>query len=236
MASLEQLQMRKAAAKTQLVKNGTDTPVAIRIRNKAGKAVTSVAVTTGTSLVLTDSVGATTSTFATDSTVAKVLATVNGSADWEAKALDILLSDVTTDNIFVTNAGITAQQDGNGNTYYDVLVSTAVSLEIAACVSPFRDFDAPKGHRVVIKNIKYGVNMGTAAVDSAQLYKRKDGVETKVFGELSVDTTETTVMDYLSSPDGFYGDSDTEYIFRVKDAATLSDATTNYVRVIANIE
>lgn len=232
--SLDKFLVRKALARGVVLKHGTDVPVAIRIRNKAGLAVTSVTVTTGTNLVLIDSAATTTVTFATDTTLAKVASRINASATWECKILDALSTQLSTSTLL--DGAITVGLDGRGNAVYDVLQDTSTALEIGACISPFRDFDAPTGHRVVIKNIKYGVNMGTAAVDSAQLYKRLGGVETKVFGELSVDTTETTTLDFLSSPDGFVGEENAEYYFRVKDAATLADATSNYVRIIGYLE
>lgn len=234
MPSLDFLQTRKLNGRGEILKFGTDAPVAIRLRNKAGKAVTSVTVTTGTDIALIDADGTTTSTFATDTTLAKVVSRINASANWEAKILDALLSQLSTSTLLT--GAITASTDGRGNIVYDVLQDTSTALEIGACISPVRDFNAPAGHRVTIKEIKYGVNMGTAAVDSAQLYKRKGGVETKVFGELSVDTTETTVLSYLTGSDAFVGETDTEYFFRVKDAATLADATSNYVRIIGSIE
>ncbi len=232
--SADKFAIRRALRASQIVKNGTDAPVAIRIRNKAGNVVTSVTVTTGTNIVLIDSAGTTTSTFASDTTLAAVVARINASGTWEAKILDALLSQASASTLL--DGAITVSADGRGNAVYDVKQDTSTALEMGVCISPKRDFDAPDGHRVNIKQIKYGVNMGTAAVDSAQLYKRKGGVETKVFGELSIDTTETTVLDFLSSPDAFFGEYDTEYYFRVKDAATLADATSNYVRVIAEIE
>ena len=47
MGSLDSVQTRKLLATGQMVNWGTDGPVAIRIRNKAKKAVTSVTVITG---------------------------------------------------------------------------------------------------------------------------------------------------------------------------------------------
>ena len=234
MASLDLLKTRKLLATGQIIKNGTDGPVAIRIRNKAGKAVTSVTVITGTNIILIDSDGSTTSTFATDTTLGAVVGRINASANWEAKILDALLADASVSRLL--DGAITVSTDGLGNAIYDVKYDTSTALEIGCCLSPFRDFDAPKGHRVNLKNVKYGVNMGTAAVNSAQLYKRVGGVETLVFGELSVDTTETTVLDFTSGPYAFTATTDAELFFRVKDAATLADATSNYVRVIGEIE
>jgi len=235
MSSLNSVQTRQALAVGQIVRAGTDGPVAIRIRNKAGKAVTSVVVTTATDIVLTDADGATTSTFATDTTLSAVVSRINASTNWEAKLLDALSSQASASTLL--DGSISVSNDGRGNAVYDVHQDTSTALEIGVCISPFRDFDAPKGHRPIIKNIKYGVNMGTAAVNSAQLYLRNNkGVETLLLGELSIDTTETTVLDFLASAYGYVGPTDGELFYRVKDAATLADATTNYVRVIGQIE
>lgn len=234
MASLDLLNTRKILAKGQIVRNGTDGPVAIRIRNKANKAVTSVTVITGTNIILIDSDGTTTSTFATDTTIAAVAGRINASSNWEAKILDALSSDASVSRL--VDGAIAVGTDMNGNLIYDVKYDTSTALEIGCCLSPFRDFDNPKGHRVNLKNVKYGVNMGTAAVNSAQLYLRVNGVETLILGELSVDTTETTVLDFTGGPYAFQTTTDAELFYRVKDAATLADATSNYVRLIGEIE
>lgn len=234
MSSLDAIQVRKGLGRGIIVRKGTDAPVAIRLRNKAGLAVTSVTVVTGTSLALIDSAGTTTLLFATYTTIGAVVDALNATSSWEAKTLDSLRSDASVSRLL--DGAITASGDGNGVTGYDVLLDTSTALEIVVCLSPFRDWDAPKGHRVNLKRLKYGVNMGTAAVDSANLYKRLGNTETKVFGDLSVDTTVTTELDFTSSNMDFYGRNDEEFIFLVKDAATLADATSNYVEGIAILE
>lgn len=234
MSSLDALSVRKLLGTGHTVLKGTDGPVAIRLRNKAGKAVTSVTTTTATNIVLIDSDGTTTLAFATYDTVGKLVAAINATANWEARALDALLSDATASQ-FVDGA-ITASADANGVTGYDVLVDTSAALKITVALSPFRNWDAPKGHRVNLKKLKYSVDMGTAAADSAQLYRRVNGVETKIWGVLSVDTTATTPVDYTAGSMDFYGPTDGEFIFRVKDAATLADAAGNFVEITGILE
>lgn len=234
MGSLDSVQTRKLLATGQMVNWGTDGPVAIRIRNKAKKAVTSVTVITGTNIILIDADGTTTSTFATDTTLGAVVSRINASSNWECKILDALLADASVTRLL--DGAISASTDGKGNIVYDVKYDTSTALEIGVCLSPFRDFDAPKGHRPVMKRVKYSVNMGTAAVDSAQLYLRVNGIETKVVGELSVDTTATTPFDFTAGDFGYVGPTDGEFFYRVKDAATLADATGNFVQIIGLIE
>lgn len=232
--SLDGLLIRKNLSTGHTVLKGTDGPVAIRIRNKAGNAVTSVTTITGTNIILIDSAGTTTSTFATDTTVGAVVARINASSTWEAKALDSLLADASATQF--VNGAITANADSNGVIGYDVLIDTSAALSITVCLSPFRAWDAPVGHRVNLKKLKYVVDMGTAAADSAQLYRRLNGVETKIWGILSVDTTATTPVDYTAGSFDFYGRNDEEFIFRVKDAATLADATANFVEITGQLE
>ncbi|MDZ4786724.1 MAG: hypothetical protein SGJ02_11685 [bacterium] len=235
MGSLDGLTIRKLLKRTQIVNRGTDGPVAIRIRNKAGNAVTSVTVTTATDIVLIDSAGTTTSTFATDTTLSAVVNRINASASWEAKLLDALSTQGSVSTLLT--GAITVSQDGNSTAVYDVKQDTSTALEIGVCLSPFRDFDSPRGRRVGLKRLKYGVNMGTAAVDSVQIFKRKGGgSEIKLAGLLSIDTTETTVYDFTAGDFAIYGQSDEELFIRVKDATTLADATSNYVEVLGEIE
>ena len=241
MASLESLNIRKALARGVIQKVGSDTPVAIRIRHIGTSAVTSVTVTTATNIVLIDAAGTTTSTFATDTTLAKVVARINAADNWEAKLLDGLSSQLSTSTLL--DGAITSGFDANGNVIWDVKQDTSTALELGTCLSPFRDFDSPMGKsRVHLKEIKYSVNMGTAAADSVQIYKRKlgnsvlsVGTESLVAGYLSVDTTETTLS--WASGEGFLTAGENEEIFvRVKDAATLADAAGNYVQIVGVIE
>jgi hypothetical protein len=100
-----------------------------------------------------------------------------------------------------------------------------------------RDFDQ-LNRRVHLHQVVYSVNMGTAAADSFQVYRRRGTTETKIFGELSVDTTETTRAFSLAGAQnkGITGREGDEIFVRVKDAATLADAAGNFVRLYGTIE
>lgn len=235
MASLDSLQIRALTASGTVLQVGTDTSVAIRLRYIGTGTVTSVTVTAATNLVAITSDGGTdTYTFATYTTVGALADAINKDGIFEAKVLDALRSqdiDATT----LLDGAITAGTDDNGIVVWDVKNDTSAALELGVCLSPHRNFDAPKGHRVHLTSIVYAVNMGTAAVDSVQVYKRKGAVETKLFGALSVDTTETTIT-FASGEGKISVGSDEEIFVRVKDAATLADATSNFVRITGIIE
>lgn len=241
MASLENLQVRKLLAKGVVQSVGTDQPVAIRVRHLGAETVTSVIVTAATGIVFTGSATTDTVVFATHTTLAKVVAFLNGTGRWEAKLLDGLSTQASDD--FLLGETITSGFDGNGNIVWDVKQDTSVALEIGTCISAHRDFDVPMGRsRVALKEIVYSVNMGTAAVDSVQIYKRKlgnsvlsVGTESKVLGLLSVDTTVTTI-NWASGEGEITAGIDEEIFVRVKDAATLADAGGNYVQVAGVIE
>ncbi len=237
MASTDFLNARALAKRGIVNSNGTDTPVGLRIRHKTGAAVTSVTVTAGTDIVLIDADGTTTSTFATDTTLGAVAARINASSAWEARVLDALRS-LGSDNNLVD--GAITEGTWEGVTYWDAKIDTSVALQIGTSLSIDRHtFSSPKGkgklydqHRIKVLELQYGVNMGTAAVDSVQLWRRniQTGIETQVLGLLSVDTTVTTInwASGLVSIDSLEGE---EMIALVKDAATLADATTNFVRL-----
>ncbi len=234
MASLDSLLTRQALAKGVVVQAGTDQPVAFRMRNVGGGAVTSVTVTTATDIVIITANGGTdTFAFATYTTIGALVDAINAGGIFEAKVLDCLRSLASASTI-VTGA-ITAGKDENGVTVWDAKQDTSASLQVAVSLSPFRNFDAPKGHRVHLQEVKYSVNMGTAAADSVQIWKRKGAVEVQIFGELSVDTTATTI-NFAAGVGKITGGEDEELIVLVKDAATLADAAGNYVRVSGLIE
>lgn len=235
MSSLNSVLTRQALASGVTLQVGTDTPVAIRLRKKSAGTVTSVTVTTATNIVMITSDGGTdTYTFATYTTVGALADKINDDGIFEAKVLDCLRSQSTTGSQFVTGA-ITSGTDENGVVIWDVLNDTSVTLELGVTLSPARNFNAVKGHRVHLQQVVYSVNMGTAAADSFQIYKRKGTTETKVFGQLSVDTTETT-LNLASGYGKISAGPDEEIFVRVKDAATLADAAGNFVRVIGIIE
>lgn len=234
MGSLDSALTRQVLARGEVRQVGTDTPIAIRLRNLTGGAVTSVTVTTATDIVIITANGGTdTYTFAAYTTIGALADAINADGIFEAKVLDALRSGAS-DNFLLAGA-ITAGTDDNGVIVWDVVYDTSASLSLPVCLTPFLNFDSPKGHRVHLQEVKYGVNMGTAAVDSVQIWRRRGTVEKQIFGALSVDTTETTIS-FASGEGKITGNVNDEFIVLVKDAATLADATSNYVRVTGVIE
>ncbi len=233
MASLDSLLVRQAAQSGTVIQKGTDGPVAIRLRKLGTETATSVTVTTATNIVLVGSTTTDTVAFATYTNYGSVVDRINSTGRWEAKILDALRSKASASTLL--NGAITSSTDQNGETIWDVLQDTSASLQIAVCLSPKRDFDAPKGHRVHLQELRYSVNMGTAAADSVQIWKRNGTTETQLFGALSVDTTDTTI-NFASGEGKITARNDEDLIAIVLDAATLADATGNYVRLTGIIE
>lgn len=234
MSSLNSVLTRQALASGVTLQVGTDTPVAIRLKKKSAGTVTSVTTTTATNIVMITSDGGTdTYAFATYTTVGALVDKINDDGIFEAKVLDCLRSQASASK-FVDGA-ISSSTDENGVVIWDVLNDTSATFELGICLSPARNFNAVKGHRVHLQQVVYSVNMGTAAADSFQIYKRKGTTETKVLGALSVDTTETT-LNLASGYGKISAGPDEEIFVRVKDAATLADAAGNFVRVIGIVE
>lgn len=239
MSSLDQALTRKALSSGVVRQWGTDGPVAFRLRYIGTGTVTSVTVTTATNIVLVTSDGGTdTYTFATYTTVGAVVDAINADGIFEAKPIDALRSMNVDTNSELLDGAISSSTDEDGLTVWDAKVDTSVALKISVGLTPsFKQgsFLAPKGHRVHLKEIVYSVNMGTAAVDSVQIWKRKGAVETQLVGLLSVDTTETTIR-FANGEGMISGGPDEDIIVLVKDAATLADATGNFVRVYGIVE
>lgn len=232
MASLDSLRTRYYAATGVTRQNGTDGPVAIRLRKKSVGSVTSVTVTTATNIVLITSDGGTdTYTFATYTTVGKLIDAINGDGIFEAKPVDTLRSFNVDTNSTLLDGAITSGSDENGVTIWDVKTDTSVALQISVGLLPSYNFSYPSGHRVKLQQVVYSVNMGTAAADSFQIWRRRGTTETQVFGQLSVDTTETT-LNLALGYGTIGGASDDEIVALVKDAATLADDAGNFVRVV----
>lgn len=235
MSSLDSLETKFYARTGVTLQKGTDGPIAIRLRYIGTGTVTSVTVVTATSIAMITSDGGTdTYLFATYTTIGALADAINSDGIFEAKVLDALRS-LASDDFLLAASPITAGTDENGVRVWDVVTDTSASLQIAVCLSAHRNFDYPNGHRTKLLQAVYSVNMGTAAADSFQIWRRRGTVETQVFGALSVDTTETTLT--FASGEGFLsGYPDDEFIVLVKDAATLADAAGNFVRVVGFIE
>lgn len=234
MPSLDSVQTRSLLALGDVRQAGTDGSVAIRLRKVGSESATSVTVTSATNVVLVGSTTTDTYTFAAYTTIGALADAINNDGRWEAKVLDCLRSLASDDNLLAA-APVTAGTDANGTVVWDINTDTSVSLQIGVCLTPNRDFDLPAGHRVHLQQVVYSVNMGTAAADSVQIWRRRGMVETQVFGQLSVDTTETTLT-FASGIGAISGREDDELIVLVKDAATLADAAGNFVRVVGKIE
>jgi hypothetical protein len=217
----------------------TDTPVAIRLRYVGTGTVTSITTTTATNIVMITSDGGTdTYAFATYTTVGSLVDAINKDGIFEAIVLDSLRSYATASQ-FVTGA-ITASTHIEGYSIWDVLVDTSAAYYFAFCADPanrgFFQLAKSKSHRVNLREIKYYIDMGTAAADSVQLWERNGTVETQVNGWLSVDATATTINLASANVDMYSALEGNQLIALVKDAGALADATTNYLDVSASIE
>lgn len=233
MSSLNALEVRNLLAIGSVIQAGTDEPVAIRLRKLGTETATSVTVTTATNIVLVGSTTTDTIVFATDTTYGAVVDRINSTDRWEAKILDALRSKASASTL--VDGAITAGTDANGIVDWDVKEDTSASLEIPVCLSTKRNFDSPTGHRVILQEIVYYVNMGTAAADSVQVWLRRGATETQQFGALSVDSTKTTIT-FASGRGSIGGKNDDEIIVLVKDAATLANSTSNFVRAVGILE
>lgn len=236
MASLNSLQIRNLAAQTTGIRVAEDQPVAFRITHIANCAVTSVAVTTGTSCVLTDADGATTILFNAYTTVGAVVDKINSTSNWRAKVLDSLRTQITTGaNTLVNNAGLTANFK-YGEYGYDVLLDTTVSFVFPVRCTYDRSAGnlAPRGgHRVKLVNFEYVMNVGTAAADKVRIYEWDPVLktETQIFSAPSVDSTSTvTTHDFSKAP--ITAKDGNDLIVMVTDATAITDAATNYLQAL----
>ena len=235
MASLDSLKVKSLLAKGVIVQNsGIDTPTVFKMRYIGTGSVTSVTVTTGTNIVLVTTDGLTdTYAFATYTTIGALTDAINGDGIFEVKVLDALRS-ATSATRLLDGEVISVVDEDLKTTVWNVKLDTSTGLQYAVCLSPNRVFDSPKAHSVKIQEIEYAIVMGTAATDSFQIYKRNNGVETKIYSALSVKTTDTKV-NWASGLAGITGTDGDEFVVIVKDAATMADLASNYIQVVGQI-
>lgn len=242
MGSIASLELNKLNAKGKVVQVGTDTPVAIRLKYiGSGSVTTAPTVTTATKIewVTTDGL---TDTYLFGSgageynTVGALVDAINADGIFEAKVLDSLRSKPTVSQ-FVD--GLIAAGTVDGVRVWDVLVDTNAAFYFAVCVTADRGFSWPsatkKGHVVKLKQARYSVTMGTAAVDSFQIFERNGSTEEKIYSALSVKTTDTTEVNLIGD-DGAFLSTPNELVIIVKDAAALADAPGNFLRAIYRVE
>lgn len=242
MSSVAALKERQLNQRGVIQSVGTDTPVAIRIRHTGLTAVTSVVVNAGTSIVLTDAAAGTTLAVATYDTINKMVNAINAIGTWEAKMLDALSTDVCSGSYFKTSGGsMAATLDGNGNQVYNIYADTDVSLAMTTCLTPFRSFDSPRGHRVHLQEIVYYLTIAGAGAGLFNIYTRgayasvpPGTAETKIFSDTSVTTTKTTYT-FASGYGEITGKDDQEIIVQVTDS-TMADQATSYLRIVGIIE
>jgi hypothetical protein len=243
MASLDGIRVRKFLASGKVVQRADDASIALRVRYIGAAGTPSVVMTSATKVAMTDATAAVDYTWANYATMGALADAINASGLWEVKLLDCLRADVTL-NSFKANTTVTPGTDENGVTVWDFVHDNTIvtnGIYVASvCLSPFMNFDAPKGHRVHVREIDYCQNVGTAAADSVQLYKRLgNGTETKIFGTLSVDSTGTATVTSISWASGkgkISGGDNEEFILRVKDAGSLTTAAGSMVQLVGTIE
>jgi len=228
--------MRALSAQVTGLKVTEDQPIAFRITHIGTAAITSVAVTTGTSCVLIDADGTTTVTFATYGTVGAAVDYINSSTNWRAKVLDSLRTQITTGaNTLVNNAGLIANTK-YGESGYDVLLDTTVAFAFPIRCTYDRSASnlAPRGgHRVKLVNFEYVMNVGTAAADKVRVYEWDPilKTETQIFSAPSVDSTSTvTTHDFSKAP--ITAKEGNDLIVLVTDNAAITHATTNYLQAL----
>lgn len=232
MGSLDYALTRQALAEGVVRQVNNDEAIGVRLRYVGTGTVTSVTTTTATDVEMITSDGGTdTYAFATYTTIGSLVDAINADGIFEARVIDCLRSEGSAS--FFVDGAISSGSDKNGVVVWDMLVDTSGAATMAICLSPKGvDWDAPEGHRVHLREFVYNVDL-TAAADSVQVWRRKNGKETQIMGLTSVDATETTV-NFASGEGKLTGDVDEELIVFV--TGTVVNAAGNLIRVVGEKE
>ena len=226
--------MRSLAAQTTGIRIVEDGAVALRIIHTSTDAITSVVVTTATDIVLTDATETVTSTFATDNTLGEVADRINASAHWRCKILDGLRTTATDASNLV--AGTLTANSKLGEWGYDVMLDTTTTFTFPIRCTYDRTAGSTfpaSGHRVKLVSFEYVLDVGTAAADKVRVYEWDPVLktETQVWGAASVDSTSTaTSFDFSKAP--LAAKEGNDLIVLVTDAASITDAVTNYLQAL----
>ena len=236
MASLQSLKMRALAAQTTGIRVVEDTPIALRISHIGASAVTSVTVAAGTVVLIDGETGTLTCTYASESTTLGALADrINATASWRCK----ILGGLRTQTLAIASTLITGTLTANsrdGEIGYDVYLDTTLAFTFPIRVTydrTARDLAPKGGHRVKLVNFEYVLNVGTAAANKVQIWEWDPVLrtETQVWQALSVQSTTTaTSFDFSKAP--MAAKEGNDLIVLVTDAASITDAATNYLQVL----
>jgi len=225
---------RSFAAESTSKRVADDTPVVLRITNIAGKAVTSVTLTAATNLVLIDSVGTTTVTFATYSTIGQVADVINGSSDWRCKVIDALRADTITSKV-LTDGAIVASIV-NGESVYSITQDTDAldRVNLRLTYDETVADSKPRGnHRVKLNKISYNWDVAAAAANGIRVYKYNPATntETQIWGATSVDGAASTTNDTSHSfTSGLSGGDGNDLIVVINSGAITDNATVNFLQ------
>jgi len=228
MASLDGVLTRKFLAQATGLNAIADSPVPIRIRNKAGLAVTSVDVDNSSELItLTDSSAAVTTSM-NGKTVGEVADAINAMTNWECVVLDALRSDSIDDKL--VDETISTATTVDGISYYDLHADTSVTQHITLRLSfdrhtpksAFDNFD----RRVRINEISYFATLGGAGTSGGsglKVYEVDGSVETLLMLKASISATET--INYILNGNSFMDSGlGKDLVVRLADSTSLADA------------
>lgn len=234
--SLQSLQVKDLLAKGDIRQVGTDSPRAVRLKYIGTGSVTSVTTTTATNIVLITSDGSTeTFAFATYATVGTLVDAINASNYWSAKVLDTVRSEATASQ-FVDGAITAADEDGTS--YYDVKIDTDAADYFAVRLTYDRGFDRAKtkdSHRIHLQEVKYKIDLGTAAANAVKIYEIDGTTETLRVQELSIDNTATTIT-WASGEAMLSVGNGCDIVVKIDDSGNLANADGNYLRIAGLIK
>lgn len=241
MASLDSLRTKAYGETGVVVQSGTDTPVAIRMRYISTGTVTSVTVGALNIITVTAEAGVPTTktyTFATAglTTIGGIADKINADGLFQAIVLDVLRSAASAANLLQTP--VTPGTDANGVIVWDLVTDTTAKDQLGVCLTNHRDFDYIPGAIMKLQEVVYGINFTGVAADKFQIWQRKpvSGIETQVYGALTVDTTVTTLT-FTDVAEGFISaEPDVEFIVIAQDTGNLVDAAGNFLRAVGLVD
>jgi len=229
MSSQDSLATRKLLKKQVVLQNVDDVAVAIRIKHVASVAITSVTLTSATNLVLIDADGTTTSTFATDDELGKVVDRINSSANWEAIILDAKRDDASASTL-LPNTAVTASTY-DGVTYYDLLTDTSGLSSMAVRIIYSRHTPSAQptkgSHRVTLKEVNYNLTLGGGAdTNSLKMYEVDGATETEIWRSTPTTGSAQNLFSlaYLYGDGGISSKDGNELLVQITDGSSITGA------------
>lgn len=239
MSSQDFFQTRSLDAEGVVEQVQPDEPVGFRLKYLGAGSVDKVEVDNGADEVIlnSDAQNRTIDLSSNHGNFGKLVDTISGFDEWDAKILDALREYALGTNGALQAGTKSPTQTRYGETVYDLKVDTSINDRLATRLTFDRGFQQQEikdKHKVHIQEIVYDIDFGTQKTNGFTITEVNDGVETVIFKDTPVDNSKTTV-NFASGVGKITALEGRDLVIDMQDDGDMPDSGP-YLRVIGERE